>query len=926
MGVRSPGVWLAIFCCAVLTACGGGGGGGSPPPPPPQSQTITFAQPGPLSGAVGTSLADLASGGAGTGAITYGSGNTAVASVDATTGTVTLLTAGSTSITATKAASTGFNSATANYTVNVTPGAQTIAFAQSGPLNALLGSVTNNVASGGGGTGAVSYASSNTDAVTVDPASGAATAVGVGAATITGLKASDVNFTQAQTTYTINVQTANKVSAWIGAQATDVNMPASANGKQFGRARVSDCSIAGAVATCSLAELDPVNGTSISDTRATLTTPAYYAITNGASLATTTTIGTPIIASATRFAERIGHATAFFAGRYWVIGGAVPGVTGATPMPSTAMADVWSSADGKSWKLETADGGFGARWFHQVVVFQNRLWIISGAPNPVTVGLPYMTDVWSSADGVTWRQETANAQLPWWSTTINVVVWNNQMLAVSGGRTYSSTTGVFSEMSATPNSIVVTNTSAGRANASLTIYNGKLWYIGGVLAYPIGVTQIGSAMNDVWVSTDGIAWTQTTAAAPFSPRYEHTAFVANNKLWVLGGQGHVAGVDGDPAADEWSTTDGITWTLEHTSGLARSFAASVVQETAPSRATLIGGIQIGYSNNVWPTTNGTDWAEQSTHAQFSSGMPTGLEFNGRLWIVGGSAIDGTVNGMVSNAIWRSSDGLNWSRVTTSGTIFSPRTGHTVTAFNNQLWVIGGYDNPANVGGTATPLNDIWSSSDGVTWTQHAPAAGTVFSPRAGHGSTVFGGKLWVVGGWGGSASGDLNDVWFSGDGTTWVSATINAAFSARSTHRLVTFNNAMWLIAGGTVTGLGDVWSSTDGVAWTKAQPVGQTFPARTWHSVQVLNGRMYVVAGVSDTNYDTGVRYNDVWSSADGVSWRQETAAAPFAPRGLASVIAHNNELWLIGGFGFGAFNDVWRSADGANWRLGFSEDIVAP
>jgi hypothetical protein len=921
MGVRSPGVGLAIFCCAGLAACGGGGGGS--PPPLPQSQTITFAQPGPLLGAVGTSLTDLASGGTGTGAITYASGNTAVASVNATTGTVTLLTAGSTTVTATKAASAGFNSATANYSVNVTPGAQTITFAQSGPLNVLLGSVTSNAASGGSGTGAVSYASSNTDAVTVDPVSGAATALGVGAATITGSKASDANFSQAQATYTINVQTATKVSAWIGVLGTNVSMPASANGKQFGRARVSDCSIAGTVATCSSAELDPVNGTSISDTRATLTTPAYFAITHGTSLATTTTIGTPIVASATRFAERIGHATAFFGSRYWVIGGAVPGVTGATPLPSTAMADVWSSADGKTWKLETADGGFGARWFHQVVVFQNRLWIISGAPTLPTVGIPYLTDVWSSADGVTWRQETANAQLPWWSTTLNVVVWNNQMLAVSGGRTFSSTTGVFTEMSA-PGTIVVTGTSLGRSGASLTIYNGKLWYVGGVLTYPLGSAQTGSAMNDVWQSTDGIAWTQATTAAPFLSRYRHAAFVANNKLWVLGGEGNAAGADGAPSADAWSTTDGFAWTREQTSGLARSYLSSVVQETAPSRATLIGGIQLGYSNNVWQTTNGTDWSEQSTHAQFSSGMHYGVEFNGQLWVVGGSAIDGTVNGMVSNAIWRSSDGLNWSQVATSGTIFPPRTGHTITAFNNQLWVIGGFDNAANVGGTNRVMNDIWSSSDGITWTQHAPAGGTVFSPRQGHDVAVFDGKLWVIGGTG--ASGDLNDVWSSVDGIAWVSGTANAAFSARSAHRVVVLNNVMWLIAGGTVTGLNDVWSSTDGVTWTQAQQIGQTFPARTWHSAQVVNGRMYVIAGVRDTNYDTGVRYNDVWSSADGVNWRQDAAAAPFAARALSTVVAHSNELWLIGGFGFGAFNDVWRSADGANWRLAFSDDIVSP
>jgi hypothetical protein len=285
---------------------------------------------------------------------------------------------------------------------------------------------------------------------------------------------------------------------------------------------------------------------------------------------------------------------------------------------------------------------------------------------------------------------------------------------------------VFTEISA-PGTIVVTGTSLGRANASLTIYNGKLWYIGGVLGYPLGVPQTGSAMNDVWQSTDGVAWTQATAAAPFSPRYEHVAFVANNKLWVLGGQGHAGGVDGAASADAWSTTDGITWTLEQTSALARSYVSSVVQETSPSRATLIGGIQLGYSNNVWQTTNGTDWSEQSTHSQFSSGTHYAVEFNGQVWVVGGSAIDGTVNGFVSNAIWR--------------------------------------------------------SSDGITWTRHAPAGGTVFSPRQGHDTAVFSGKLWVIGGTG--ASGDSSDVWSSVDGTTWIKAAGNAAFGARSAHRVV---------------------------------------------------------------------------------------------------------------------------------------------
>jgi len=114
----------------MLAACGGGGGsggGGNTPPPPappappaPQSQSIAFATSGPVS----RSLADgtytnAASGGAGTGAITYQSSNTAVATVN-TTGLVDLLAAGSTTITATKAADTNYLAASASYTLNVT--------------------------------------------------------------------------------------------------------------------------------------------------------------------------------------------------------------------------------------------------------------------------------------------------------------------------------------------------------------------------------------------------------------------------------------------------------------------------------------------------------------------------------------------------------------------------------------------------------------------------------------------------------------------------------------------------------------------------------------------------------------------------------------------------------------------------------------
>jgi leucine-zipper-like transcriptional regulator 1 len=274
------------------------------------------------------------------------------------------------------------------------------------------------------------------------------------------------------------------------------------------------------------------------DSRATLATVADYAIANGSNL------GPSILVSAQRFNERIGHAAVFFKNRYWLIGGGVPVLPGVAPVQHVAKADVWSSADGRTWRRETSDGGFGARWFHRAVVFNDRIWIISGAPAPViNPSAPWYDDVWSSADGLSWRHES-NQSFPWRSTDLKVVVFNNEMLVVSGGRVYSSTTGTFTPKVA-GDPVLLTGTSQGRTHA--TVYNNELWYIGGKLDLPINMPPSGDTTNDVWKSPDGITWTRVVEHAPFSPRYRHSSFVANGKLWVLGGQdarGGVAGLSG----------------------------------------------------------------------------------------------------------------------------------------------------------------------------------------------------------------------------------------------------------------------------------------------------------------------------------------------------------------------------------------------
>ena len=193
----SPFRGLFALTCTLLAACGGGGGGGSTPnpPPAPQAQVIAFATAGsvtrPLADATFT---NAASGGAGTGAIAYDSSNAAVATA-AAGGVVTFVTAGTVTITASKAADANFRSASASYTLVITaPVAsqpQSIAFATAGPVSRpFADGLYTNVAAGGAGTGAITYGSSNTAVASVT-ADGLVVFAAAGTVVITATKAAE---------------------------------------------------------------------------------------------------------------------------------------------------------------------------------------------------------------------------------------------------------------------------------------------------------------------------------------------------------------------------------------------------------------------------------------------------------------------------------------------------------------------------------------------------------------------------------------------------------------------------------------------------------------------------------------------------------------------------------------------------------------
>ena len=113
-----------------------------------------------------------------------------------------------------------------------------------------------------------------------------------------------------------------------------------------------------------------------------------------------------------------------FKGRMWILGG------GTYDTPTTPyrrfFADVWSSADGRRWRQDVKEAPWAARQYHEVAVFDNRMWVLEGSHK----GGVSRNDVWYSADGVNWC-ELPNT--PWTPRHAASVFVHTRALWILGG-------------------------------------------------------------------------------------------------------------------------------------------------------------------------------------------------------------------------------------------------------------------------------------------------------------------------------------------------------------------------------------------------------------------------------------------------------------------------------------------------------------
>lgn len=173
------------------------------------------------------------------------------------------------------------------------------------------------------------------------------------------------------------------------------------------------------------------------------------------------------------------HHTVAYNGRIWIMGGQTipPFVEG----PELFYNDVWCSTDGASWQRVSEHAPWTPRGMvGGSAVHNGRMWLLGGGTydTPQVPVRKFFNEVWSTADGVNWRLDAAQ---PAWPPREyhDVAVFDGRMWVLEGGTmagnrkdVWHSPDGVhWQELPDTP--------WAPRHAAGLVVFNNSLWIIGG---------------------------------------------------------------------------------------------------------------------------------------------------------------------------------------------------------------------------------------------------------------------------------------------------------------------------------------------------------------------------------------------------------------------------------------------------------------
>lgn len=480
---------------------------------------------------------------------------------------------------------------------------------------------------------------------------------------------------------------------------------------------------------------------------------------------------------------------------------------------------VWGG-DGANAVLSTRDGGvswtktvgdWAKRQTSSGAALDGQLYIVGGfGPVPGAPPPPF-DDAWASDDGQRWAKFPG--KLPWGPCWAHVVL----------------------------------------------PFRGHLMIIAGVNGYD------GQYTSDVWALEPEGTWRKITTGQ-FKPRAWAAGAVLGRTLIVVGGWNDA---DGAFAECLVSKDAGLTWAINKTPFAGRHSASAL---TIGDTMYLVGGCTgrpgTTWHPEVWATKDGVLWTKVDNQVPLKAcAAPLG----GKIAVLGGAP---DIQGLAPPP-------LGWSELTPSPRGIDTRSPNT-GRLNGKFWAWGG-----------VPGNNVYSSTDGRVWSLVAQAR--PMPRRDLMGGCVHHGKLFAAGG----GANETSDVFASADGSSWTQVAGAQRFTPRVNACLVSFQGKLWVFSGPR-----DVWcSEDDGQSWTLKNP--EAFPIWTSGVACVFLNQIRFIDGRDPAQ---------VYSSADGVTWTARAMGIP--PRSLIRAEVVGGTIYAMGGrSGAGIMQDVWASADAVSW-----------
>jgi hypothetical protein len=319
----------------------------------------------------------------------------------------------------------------------------------------------------------------------------------------------------------------------------------------------------------------------------------------------------------------------------------------------------------------------------------------------------------------------------------------------------------------------------------------------------------------------------------------------------------------------------LTWNQASRRDLGGARRQDIVRAVATGSSLIaVGHDTSGPDENaaVWTSTDGIRWKRVS-----SDGLtgPGDQDLNG-IAMLGPDVIgvgSNTSGGTADAAVWIShDDGASWSRVSDPGLVVpGDQVMRRVIAAPTGLVALGYTD--AGGGRDAA----VWTSTDGERWT---PVPSTGFDGAGDQemlGAATFGDEVIAVG-YSATEAGDLDAaVWTESEGV-WSRVTSDPLGGPSDQQMTSVLTTGSGLVAVGYDTSGGDhdaaVWTAANGTTWKRVPPEGFARGSEQQMYALTQVGGTLVAAGTSETS--SGDRNAAIWLSPDGSSWSQVPGTDP--------------------------------------------------